>query len=403
MLEFFQRLFDADFMAHRFCIREPVLIRIHAISDLLIALAYYTIPIALVYFVRKRRDIAFSYVFLWFGAFIFACGTTHLLGMIVLWTPMYRLDALVKLFTAVVSLYTGFLLWPLMPRILALPSPAQLAEANRKLGEEIGERIEAENAVRKLNAELEDRVRLRTAELTRSNRELQERTAEMEQFTYTVSHDLKSPLVTVQGFAGLLEQEITAGRTDRLAEFAHEIKAAGQHMSQLIGDLLELSRIGRIVNRIEEVAIGDVVQAILDEQHIEIENRGIRVECETPLPTLLVDGGRIRQVLDNLIVNAIKYGADNPSPRISVGSVIRDGQVQIYVRDNGTGIPENYHRKIFDLFQRLHVDQEGTGVGLAIVKRIVELHNGRVWLESKLGNGAAFWIAFPLSMNVEKS
>lgn len=397
MFEFIGRLFDSDFMPHIACMRkDPATVYLHLISDALIALAYYSIPIWLVYFVRKRRDVAFDYVLLWFGAFIFACGTTHLMSIWTLWDPIYRFEGVIKLTTAVVSIYTAFLLWRLTPVALAVPSPQQLAAANTELQTQVRERLEAEAAVLRINAELEQRVQERTTELTRANEELRHRNAEMEQFTYTVSHDLKSPLVTVQGYAGLIEHESQRGSADRLVEYAREIKAAGQHMSTLIGDLLELSRIGRVVGEPRQVDIAEIARHVGRTHVAQLESRGIRYVVRDDIPPVVADAHRIGQVIDNLVVNAIKYGVRDTGTIIEVGGEASSGEVRIYVRDNGPGIPTEYQGRIFDLFQRLHAEPDGTGVGLAIVKRIMEVHNGRVWVESRPDEGATFWIALPI-------
>jgi PAS domain S-box-containing protein len=175
-MDFISRFFDTNgFMPHGMCLLwRPEVFWMHAVSDGLIALAYYSIPIALIYFVRRRKDIVFPWVFYMFGAFILACGTTHVMGLWTLWNPDYPLDGLVKVVTAGLSIATAVALWPLMPRALALPSQAQLGATNRELRREIEERQNAEAAVRRLNEELESRVTQRTGEL--ATRELTYRT-----------------------------------------------------------------------------------------------------------------------------------------------------------------------------------------------------------------------------------
>lgn len=399
MWEFLRNLFNADFMPQGSCMRwDPQVVWLHLISDGLIALAYYSIPVALVYFVRKRRDLVFQNVFVWFCAFIFACATTHLLGAWTLYDPVYRLEGVVKAITAVVSLYTAFLLWPLIPRALALPSPAQLELANQELAFQINERRQAEERIRQMNSELEERVRQRTEELKQSSDEARARSAEVEQFIYTVSHDLKSPLVTVQGFAGLLERDVREGRTDRLIEFTHQIKTGVAQMAELIDDLLNLSRVGRIKRPPEPVNMSDLTRKILRLHQHELDQRHIDVEVQDDMPIIDVDKQRIADVIENVIANAIKHGWTAEMPRITVGAQMTDREVLFFVRDNGPGIPERYQHKIFDLFERLDSSSEGTGVGLSIVKRAMEVHGGRVWVESTPGQGATFWLAFPKSV-----
>jgi PAS domain S-box-containing protein len=167
MTSFLAGLFSQqNFIAHGFCLAwEPGLLGLHVISDSVIAIAYYSIPFALLYFISRRRDLAFRGLFALSGAFILACGTTHIMGVVTLWYPAYWLDGIIKFFTAVVSIFTAAAIWWAMPKALALPSMAQLEDANRRLQHEIGERHAAEAAMRNLNAELEQRVAARTSEL----------------------------------------------------------------------------------------------------------------------------------------------------------------------------------------------------------------------------------------------
>ncbi|HEX3430615.1 MAG TPA: PAS domain S-box protein, partial [Rhizomicrobium sp.] len=155
-----------NFIPHGFCLAwEPGLLGLHVISDSVIAIAYYTIPFALLYFISRRQDLAFRGIFALFGAFILACGTTHIMGVVTLWYPAYWLDGFIKFFTAVISIFTAAAIWWAMPKALLLPSMAQLEDANRRLQHEIGERERAEAALRNANDELEQRVAARTAEL----------------------------------------------------------------------------------------------------------------------------------------------------------------------------------------------------------------------------------------------
>lgn len=168
--DFFSRLFDTDFMQRGECVSwRPEVVWLHVVSDGLIMLAYYSIPLALLYFVRRRKDLAFHWMFLMFAAFILACGTTHLMGLIAFWFPLYRLDGVIKAGTALLSIATAAALWPLIPKALALPSPSDLRTANRNLEREVGERTRAQEELRRAHERLEEKVRERTAELERVN------------------------------------------------------------------------------------------------------------------------------------------------------------------------------------------------------------------------------------------
>jgi PAS domain S-box-containing protein len=174
MMEFLKRLFASDLMAHGYCyLWKPEIVWLHVVSDTLITLAYYSIPVTLVYFVRKRRDLPFNWIFLMFGAFILGCGTTHVMEVWTIWNGTYRLAGIIKLITAGLSVSTAVALVPLVPKALALPSPGRLEDANRKLEQEICNRQRAEEEIKKLNESLEGRVTARTAELEAANRDLQ--------------------------------------------------------------------------------------------------------------------------------------------------------------------------------------------------------------------------------------
>ena len=174
MMEFLKKLFASDFMAHGFCyLWKPEIVWLHVVSETLITLAYYSIPVTLVYFVRKRRDLPFNWMFLMFGAFILGCGTTHVMEVWTIWHGTYRLAGIIKLITAGLSVGTAVALVLLVPKALALPSPARLEAANRELEQEACNRQRAENELNKLNESLERRVIERTAQLEASNQELQ--------------------------------------------------------------------------------------------------------------------------------------------------------------------------------------------------------------------------------------
>jgi PAS domain S-box-containing protein len=222
-------------------------------------------------------------------------------------------------------------------------------------------------------------------------RELEAKNAELERFTYTVSHDLKSPLITVRGYLGYVEQDAASGNLARLKEDIERISSATVKMQRLLDELLELSRIGRVANSPEAVPFGDVVRDAVGLVAGQIAARGVRVEIQDELPAVWGDRPRLVEVLQNLIDNAVKFMGEQAQPRVEVGARREAGRTVFYVRDNGIGIDGQYHEKVFGLFDKLDAKSEGTGVGLALVKRIVEVHGGRIWVESAgAGTGAAF-------------
>lgn len=229
--------------------------------------------------------------------------------------------------------------------------------------------------------------------------ELETKNAELERFTYTVSHDLRSPLITIKGFLGYLEKDITAGNMAAFQKDMGRIGAAADRMDDLLSDLLELSRVGRVVNSAQKIPLADIVQQALELVHGRLERRGIQVVVQPDLPIVEGDRPRLVEVLQNLIDNAAKYMGDQAAPLIEIGQagVDETDQPIFFVRDNGMGIDPQYHERIFGLFDKLDASSEGTGIGLALVKRIVEFHRGRIWVESPgLGHGATFYFTLPI-------
>ncbi|HYW78735.1 MAG TPA: PAS domain S-box protein, partial [Thermoguttaceae bacterium] len=220
---------------------------------------------------------------------------------------------------------------------------------------------------------------------------LEGKNAEMERFVYTVSHDLKSPLVTIQGFLGLSEQDIEDGDLPRLRADLARIHDAADKMRRLLDELLELSRIGHTGDSPQEVAVDALVHEALELVAGRIAQCDIEVHVAPNLPVLYGQHSRLREVLQNLIDNAAKYMGNQPNPRIEIGSRHEEGEPVIYVRDNGIGIDPHHSDKVFGLFTKLDRESEGAGVGLALVKRIIETHEGRVWVESDgVDRGASF-------------
>ncbi len=225
--------------------------------------------------------------------------------------------------------------------------------------------------------------------------ELADKNTELETFVYTVSHDLKTPIVTIEGFIGALREDF-GDRIDETAEkYLNYMSDASRNMELLIDDLLYLSRIGRLPERKTEFPFDDLMEKVLKTLQHKIDENGVVINVEKGLPVVYGEMERLSQVMENLLSNALKYiGKENPSPRIDVGAMDRNGQKAFFVRDNGIGIEKRYHKKIFEIFQRLSAAKksaEGTGVGMTIVKRIIEHHGGEIWLDSAPGKGTTFF------------
>ena len=230
--------------------------------------------------------------------------------------------------------------------------------------------------------------------------ELKAKNQELEEFTHTVSHDLKAPLITIKGFLGLLEKDVLEGNVERTKHDIVRINEATGKMHRFLNELLELSRIGRIVNPPKDVPFSSIVQDALDAVHGRLKARNVRVNLSDGLPIVFVDQIRIVQVVQNLLDNAAKFMGEQSHPSIEIGYDGKDdeGKSILYVKDNGKGIADEQLENVFRLFQKLDISVEGTGVGLALVKRIIDVHDGRVWITSKgLGHGTTVWFTLPTS------
>jgi PAS domain S-box-containing protein len=227
-------------------------------------------------------------------------------------------------------------------------------------------------------------------------RELKEKNDELERFTYTVSHDLKSPLVTIKGFIGMLEQDINLGDTENVHDDLQRIKTAADKMGDLLNDLLELSRIGRIINPPTVVPMIQIVNETIEFLTGIIKQSNVHIVIAGEMPKVRVDRQRFAQVWQNLIENAIKFMFGQPQPLIEIGCYKHFNEYVFYIKDNGIGIESDYHDTIFGLFNKLENKTEGTGIGLALVKRIIDVHSGRVWVESQGKEmGATFKFTLP--------
>lgn len=229
--------------------------------------------------------------------------------------------------------------------------------------------------------------------------ELSQINAELEKFSYTVSHDLRGPLVTIKGFLGMLRQDLSENNQDLVAEDLDRIDSAAGKMGHLLEDLLELSRLGRIVNPFQHLAFAEVAAEAAELLHAEIQKRNCVLVIQEDMPWVWADRSRLREVVQNLLENALKFMGSQADPRIEIGCDHQDDMPVFFVKDNGMGIETAYQQKIFNLFTKLDNETSGTGIGLALVKRILDFHGGRVWVESAgLNLGSVFYF----TLNTEK-
>ena len=312
-------------------------------------------------------------------------------------TSLLSLGGLVLVATLGLGLLTSLLL----SRTLARPL-TEMSDAAEKIAagnldhpltldspDELGDLARALNRMARDLRAHEDALRAERSDLAAKN-------AELERFNYTVSHDLKTPLVTIRGFAGLAGTDLAAGRQEAVRKDLGRIVAAADKMHRLLDDLLELSRIGRVVHPPEDVSLADLVKEALELLKGQLEPRGISVHVAADLPMVRADRRRLLEVLQNLLENAVKFMGAQAQPRIDVGWR-QDGVERVfYVRDNGQGIEPRFLERVFGLFEKLDPGGDGTGVGLALVRRIIEAHGGRAWAESEgPGQGATFCLTLP--------
>ncbi|MBI2331635.1 MAG: PAS domain S-box protein [Chloroflexi bacterium] len=244
------------------------------------------------------------------------------------------------------------------------------------------------------NARLFSELQTELAERKSLIGELESKNAELERFTYTVSHDLKSPVITIRGFLGFLEQDALSGNLPRLQSDIQRISDATDKMQTLLNELLDLSRVGRLVNPPRLVPFNEIVFEALDLVQGRIQANHVQVQIQEGMDAVYVDRQRMVEAVQNLIDNAAKFIGDDP--RVEIGQEGREGGLPIFfIRDNGIGIPPRHHERIFGLFNKLDASSEGTGIGLALVRRIVEVHKGRIWVQSEPGKGSTFFFTLP--------
>ncbi|MDI6688178.1 MAG: PAS domain S-box protein [Desulfobacterales bacterium] len=226
--------------------------------------------------------------------------------------------------------------------------------------------------------------------------EIREKNKALESFVYSISHDLRAPIISVQGFSSILLSDFQNKLDDVGKRYLARIHANVRQMEILIDDLLEFSRIGRTDGNFENVPSAEIIRDVLDILGPQLKKRGIKMDVRGKLPIINCKKMRIFQVFENLIQNSIKYMGDSKNPVIEVGCKETDRFHEFYVKDNGIGIDPKYHQRIFQIFQRLkEISAKGTGIGLTLVEKIVEVHGGSVWIESKKGKGTTFYFTLP--------
>ena len=415
MFDFVAHLFDTEGFPARWSCgaawqQEPGLGWLHIIADLAIFGAYTAIPMVIAYFVLRRRDLPFPRIFWLFVIFIFACGTTHLIGAIIFWKPIYRFDGLVKVITAVASWSTVAALVVATPQALRLPGMAKL---NTELTQEVEERKQTESALRQSEQRLQvNEERLRQALAERETLLASERNARSEaeranrlkdEFLSVVSHELRTPLSAILAHSQLLQLgQIPA---DEVTDSYRAIERNGKAQVQIIDDLLDMSRIisGKIRLDVRPVQLSEVIEAAIETIRPAADAKSIRLQPVLDQVTgpVLGDFDRLQQVFRNILSNAVKFTPKGGRIQVSLERV--NSHLEVNVADTGDGIPADFLPYVFDRFRQAEDattrSHGGLGLGLAIVKQIVELHGGTVKAQSPGENqGSTFTVILPLQV-----
>lgn len=442
-------LSDPNFMPHGYCLRwQPGLLWTHVISDIGIALAYFSIPAMIIYYLRKRTAITeipgiYLAVGAMFACFIVFCGLTHVMGMITIWQPMYSAQGAAKVVTAAVSIATALALIPILPKALSLRTAEELEEINARLQQEVLQRKEREQELAERNLELREQVEARTraeageqtarqekTELEATLHELRvtqarlvesEKLASLGKSMSGIAHEVNTPVgVSITAISTLQDALRKTQRDfqDRelsesgLADFFETANRASElvdsNLQRAAGLLQSVKQVAvdQSNDQVREVAVAQYLQLVLAsiKPKLIAARQTVEVDCEPGL-SLVTRPGAIAQIVTNLVLNALTHAyADEDDGKVRLQAREVDGEVELRCEDTGRGIPAELQEKIFEPFFTTRSGDGGTGIGLDIVKTLVtEKLNGNIELRSRPGEGTQFIIRMPKELAVEES
>lgn len=468
------------YMAHGSCyFWNPGLVWLHLISDLSVAIAYFSIPIALIYFNRRiQARIPHPGILIWFAAFIFSCGFGHLIDIWTIWFPNYWFSGLQRASTGLISIYTAFLMWPLIGKFLGFAALQEITAMALQESEErfrlfmdnsptvtfvkdtdgkyvytntlfkrlfgvykdgktdfdyfsdaiaqnlrrndlqvleTGKPLVTEESAPTENGTMKDWLSFKfkltnsqgvnflagaalditerkrsEAQLKDYAEKLADSNEELSRFAYVASHDLNAPLRTIRNRVKFLVKSLGTP-SEEVQHQIERITLALTRMEQLLSNLLDYSRAGTQARGLVPVDTQMVIATVLENLESLIQETQAIIEVQPGLPVILADSIQLGQVFQNLISNGIKFCQSQPKITISASWKVQ--QCTFCVADNGIGIPARYQRQIFEVFQRLHgqSEYEGSGIGLAIVSKVIQRHGGRIWVESESDKGSQFF------------
>jgi len=371
ILEFFRLLFQSDSWPARWSCGNWTGFHgwLYILSSFLISAAYLAIPFILYSFISRRKDTPFVKVFWLFIIFILSCSLTHLLDGVIFWIPLYRLNALLLCFTALISWFTVFALIQTLPQVFLLRTPAQ------------SEQIIAE----------------RTFELNQSNQLLRKMNQDLDNYVYAASHDLKSPINNLEGLVGILLDDIAEGKVPekRIVDKIQQSVVRVQGTIKTLTEVISLEK--NPYEDVELISIADVLNEITVENEELIMRFNLTIKQEIHHPEFEYSRSGFKSILYNLITNAAKYSSPERKPEACIRTFTNEetGKMILEVVDNGLGIDLIRHQnKLFKMFKRLHDHVEGSGIGLYSIKQLIERKGGSIEVESQLNEGSTFRIRF---------